>query len=95
MWDILPVPIRNFIDTIFAPPLSFLNLMIDMLNQAGTVAGKGINVNNYFSFFGYMPVEWQNVVKSAMTSIVLLAVLFLVRAIWDTYLKTKASTKWW
>lgn len=95
MWDILPGPLRNFIDSIFGPPISFLQLCIDMINRAGTVAGKGINVNNYFSFFGYLPPEWQLVVKSAMASIVLLAILFLVRAAWDTYLKSKTSTQWW
>jgi hypothetical protein len=95
MWDILPRPIRNFIDSIFGPPITFLELMRDMLANAGTVAGKGINLNNYFSFFGYMPVEWQNVVKSALTSIVLLAIMLLVRAIWDVYLKVKNSAQWW
>lgn len=95
MFDILPTPIRNFIDAIFAPPLTFLRLMRDMLNEAGTVVGKGINLNNYFGFFAYMPPEWQNVVKSALTSIVLLAILFIVRAVWDMYLKVKTSGKWW
>lgn len=95
MWDVLPVAVRNFIDSIFSPPLAFLQLMRDMLNQAGTVVGKGINLNNYFGFFGYLPTEWQNVVKSALSSVVLLAILILVKAAWDTYLRVKASGKWW
>lgn len=95
MFDLIPAPIRNFVDAIFAPPLSFLNMMRDMLNHAGTVAGKGINLNNYFSFFAYLPAEWQNVVKSALASVVLLATLWLVRSAWEMYLKVKQSTKWW
>lgn len=95
MWDILPVPIRNMIDSIFNPPLAFLNLIKDLLDNAGTVAGKGINLNNYFSFFGYLPSEWQLVVKSALTSVVLLAILFLVRSAWDMYLRVKSSSQWW
>lgn len=93
--EILPAPVKNFIDSIFAPPLSFLQLMKTMLDQAGTVAGQGINLNNYFGFFGYLPTEWQTVVQSSLASIVLLAILFLVRAAWDTYLKVKNSTQWW
>lgn len=95
MWDLLPTAIRNFIDAIFAPPLQFLNLTKDMLLNAGTVVGKGIDLSNYFSFFGYLPSEWQGVIQSALASIVLLAILFLVRALWDMYMKTKGSVKWW
>lgn len=95
MWDILPVSIRNFIDSIFSPAIVFLEMMRDMLNNVGTVAGKGIDLNNYFSFFAYMPAEWQNVVKSALASVVLLATLWLVKSAWDMYLRVKASGKWW
>lgn len=95
MWDIIPVPVRNFIDAIFSPPLTFLNLMRDMLNNASTVVGKGISLNNYFSFFSYLPIEWQRVIQSALVSIVLLAILFLVKSLWDMYLRIKSSSKWW
>lgn len=91
----LPAPIKNFIDTVFSPPFSFLQLCYDMLQNAGTVVGKGISLNNYFGWFGYLPNEWQLVVKSALASVALLAVLFLVRALWDMYLKIKQSSKWW
>lgn len=95
MWDILPLPIRNMIDSIFNPAIAFLQLIKNLLNNAGTVVGKGINLNNYFSFFGYLPPEWQAVVKSALASVVLLAILFLVRSAWDMYLRVKSSSQWW
>lgn len=95
MWDLIPGPVKNFLDSIFAPPMAFLDLMSDTLNQAGTVVGRGINLNNYFGFFGYLPAAWQNVVSSALASITLLAILWLVRAVWNMYLKTKESGKWW
>lgn len=95
MWDVLPVPVRNFIDSIFSPPLSFLQLMESMLNEAGTVVGKGIDLNNFFSFFSYLPSEWQGVVTSALVSVTLLAILLLVKAAWDTYIRVKGSVKWW
>lgn len=95
MFDILPAAVRNFIDAIFSPALSFLVLMRDMLDEAGSVVGRGINLNNYFSFFAYLPSEWQGVVQSALASCVLLGILFLVRAAWDMYLRVKQSSKWW
>lgn len=95
MWDIIPGNVRNFIDSLFAPVLSFLQLLRDVLNDVGSVVGKGINLNNYFSFFGYLPQEWQMVVQSALASITLIALLFLVRSIWNVYLKTKESIKFW
>lgn len=95
MWDLVPQSVRNFIDAIFSPPLSFLNLMKDMILNAGTVVGKGIDLNNYFGFFSYLPSEWRLVVNSALLSIGLIAVLLLVRAAWDMYLRVKGSLKWW
>lgn len=95
MFDVLPAPIRNFIDAIFSPPITFLELMQDMLSNAGTVVGRGISLGNYFSFFSYLPSEWQSVIQSALASSVLLAILFLVRSLWDMYLRVKQSSKWW
>ncbi|WP_298737665.1 hypothetical protein [uncultured Chitinophaga sp.] len=95
MFDLVPQPVRNLVDTIFGAPIGWLQLMANMIGHAGLVAGKGINLNNYFSFFGYLPSSWQLVVKSALSGIVLLATLFLVKAGWNMYLKVKSSTKWW
>lgn len=93
--DLLPQPIINFINAIFAPPKSFLTLMLDMLNRTSETVGHGINLNNYFGFFAYLPSEWQRVVQSALAAIVLLAILFLVRSAWDMYIKVKGSVQWW
>lgn len=95
MFELLPPRVQNFIDAIFAPPLQFLELTRDMLNNAGTVVGKGISLGNYFSFFAYLPTEWQSVVQSALASVTLLAILFLARSLWDMYLRVKQSVKWW
>lgn len=93
--NLVPVSVRNMIDAIFSPPLTFLQLMHDNLTRVGTVLGRGINLNNYFGFFAYLPPAWQSVVQSALASVTLLAILFIVRSLWDMYLKIKASSKWW
>lgn len=95
MTDLIPSSIKNFIDSIFNAPLSFLNLIIDTLNNVSLVAGKGINLNNYFGFFGYLPTAWQSLMHSIMGSVVFLALLFVVKAIWNMYFNVKGSIKWW
>lgn len=94
-FDLVPLPVRNFIDSVFGAPLSFLRLMGDMLQHASLIAGRGINLNNYFGFFAYLPQEWQAVVQSALAGVVLLAVIMLVKAAWNTYLNVKASLTSW
>lgn len=95
MFNIIPQPVRNFLDAVFSPVLSFLELLRDVLNDVSLVVGRGINLNNYFSFFNYLPPEWQTVIQSALASIALLASLFIVRSVWDMYLKAKNSIKYW
>jgi hypothetical protein len=95
MFDLIPVSVRNMLDAVFKPPKTFLQLIIDLLDKAGSVTGRGISLNNYFGWFGYLPPSWQLVVKSALASVALLAILFLIRSVWDMYLKAKQSAQWW
>lgn len=92
---LLPAPIRNFFDSIFAPPISFLQMASDYLSHVALVAGHGINLNNYFGFFSYLPSSWQSVVNSILAGILLLAVLQLVKAILRMYYAVKDGVKWW
>lgn len=95
MFDLVPVPVKNFIDAIFAPPLSFVGAMSDMLENAAIIAGRGLSLGNYFSFFGYLPASFQTVIQSALASVALLGVVWLVRSLWDAYMRVKGTVKWW
>lgn len=96
MYDyFLPPALRNFIDSIFSPPLEFLKLARSYLNQTSLVAGHGINLNNYLGFFGYLPPAMQAVVNSLFASITLLAILQLVKVIIRMYYAFKDGAKWW
>lgn len=95
MNDLVPQSVRNFLDSIFAAPEAFVRQMKAMLSNAGTVSSHGINLSNYFSFFAYLPAEWQMLIHQILSGITLLAILFLVRSLWDMYLRYKASGKWW
>lgn len=95
MWDLMPANVKNFIDALFSPLTSFLQLVLDMLGNVSLTVGRGINLNNYFSFFTYLPASWQTVIHSALASVALLGTVYLIRAAWDMYLKAKESGKFW
>lgn len=92
---VLPAPVRNFIDSIFAPPIKFLHMAIDYLGNVQLVAGRGINLNHYFGFFNYLPGPMQTVVQSILAAILLLAILQLVKYILRMYFLVKDAVKWW
>lgn len=94
-FNLIPQPVRNFIDSIFAPPLKFLQMCIDYLSHVALVAGHGINLNNYFGFFSYLPGPMIAVVNSILAATVFLAVLQLVKAIMRLYFFVKEAVQWW
>lgn len=91
----LPGPLRNFIDSIFSPPLEFLKMAYQYLNNVSLIAGQGINLNKYFVFFGYLPGSMQAVINSLLASIILLSILQLVKMIMRMYFAVKDGSKWW
>lgn len=95
MFDLIPANVKNFIDSIFAPPLTFLNMASEYLGHVGLIAGKGINLNHYLSFFSYLPGPLQAVVNSLLASILLLAILQLVKSIVKQFFTVKSAVKWW
>ncbi|WP_227877186.1 hypothetical protein [Paenibacillus macerans] len=67
----------------------------EYLGRVGTVAGRGINLNHYFGFFSYLPASMQAVVNSLIASILLLAVLQLVKSFVRLYFAVKDGAQWW
>jgi large-conductance mechanosensitive channel len=94
-FDLIPGPVKNFFDSIFNPPISFLQMGVDYLSNVALIAGKGISLNNYFSFFSYLPSTMQAVVNSILAAIIFLAVLQLVKSILRMYFTAKDAVKWW
>ncbi|NEU27714.1 hypothetical protein G3M74_16690 [Paenibacillus polymyxa] len=91
----LPTGLRNAVDSIFAPPLEFLTMARDYLNHVSQVAGHGINLNNYFVFFGYLPASMQAVVNSLLAGIVILGILQIIKVILRLYYAIKGGAQWW
>ncbi|MEK4973585.1 hypothetical protein CHH55_23550 [Niallia circulans] len=87
--------IHTFIDKIFQPPISFLDLAIEKLNSVNMVIAQGLNIGKYFSVFGDMPNSWQLVISSILISTVFLGSLLLFRSLMRMYYGVKEGVKWW
>lgn len=87
--------IHEFIDTVFKPPLTFLDLAIEKLQGVQTVTAQGLNIGQYFSVFGDLPTAWQLVVSSILISTVLLGSLLIFRSVMRMYFAVKEGVKWW
>lgn len=87
--------IREFLDSIFGPVISFLDLGIEKLRAVRLVTAQGLNVGKYLSVFGDMPAAWQLVISSLLISTVLLGSLLLYRSVMRLYYSAKEGIKWW
>lgn len=87
--------IISFIDKIFNPPISFLEMAIEKLQTVQLVTAQGINIGAYFSVFGDLPAAWQLVVSSILLSTVLLGSLLIFRSVMRLYYSVKEGVKWW
>lgn len=85
----------SFIDNIFEPPIAFLDLAIENLQNVQLVTAQGLDLSNYFSIFADMPIHFQLVVSSLLTSTVLLGTLIIFRAIMRLYFAIKEGVQWW
>lgn len=87
--------IKSFIDKIFGPPISFLDLAIEQLRSVQMVTAQGLDIGKYFAVFGDLPTAWQLVISSILISTVLLGVLLMFRSVMRIYYATKEGVKWW
>jgi hypothetical protein len=87
--------IHDFLDKIFGPPISFLDMGIEKLQSVNLVTAQGLNVGKYLSVFGDMPAAWQLVISSILISTVLLGSLLIFRSVARLYYSAKEGIKWW
>ncbi|MBP3041761.1 hypothetical protein J9303_20170 [Bacillaceae bacterium Marseille-Q3522] len=87
--------IRSFLDMIFDPPITFIDLGIERLRNVQQVTAQGLNVNNYLGVFGDMPPAWQLVISSILLATVILGSLLLFRSVVRLYYAIKDGVQWW
>ena len=87
--------IHSFIDKIFNPPISFLEMAIEKLQSVNMITAQGLDIGKYMSVFGDLPTAWQLVVSSILLSTVLLGTLLIFRSVMRLYYSVKEGVKWW
>lgn len=87
--------IKSFLDKIFQPPITFLDLAIEKIRGIQLVTAQGLNIGQYFSIFGDLPTAWQLVITSILISTVMLGTLLTFRSIMRIYYAVKEGVKWW
>jgi len=87
--------VTNFIDNLFAPVIAWLDKISATLNQAGTVAAKGVRLDDYFGFFAVLGPAWTGVITSFIAALTFLFVLYMVQKYGRVLLWFKDLIKWW
>lgn len=85
----------NFIDSLFAPILQFLDLMAARIAGIGSIAAKGIRLDDYFGFFSLIGPEWTGVITSLITAILFLYTLEAIQSQSGVLMWFKKLFKWW
>lgn len=88
-------PIRNWVDNIFCPIITFLDLARSKLAAVSLMMGQGLNIGKYFKIFGDLPTSWQLVVSSLLLMVVTLGGLLIYRSAMRIYYSIKEGVKWW
>lgn len=87
--------IKSFLDKIFQPPITFLELAKERLDDVGSITARGLNVRQYLSVFGDLPAAWQMVVSNLLLVTVLLMSLIIFKSVMRMYFALKEGVKWW
>lgn len=87
--------IVQFLDSIFGPPIAFLDIATERLQAVQLTMAQGLDIGQYFRVFGDLPSAWQMVVVSLLASTVLLGTLLTFRSIMRLYYAVKEGVHWW
>jgi hypothetical protein len=86
---------QRIIDTIFDPIIQILATARDYLDQAATVAARGLNLDYYLGPVAMLGWEWKALISSVIASAFLLLIVVVARKAYGMYLALKEGVKWW
>lgn len=86
---------RNLIDSIFDPIFSILDNMQSKIDSIGTIAAKGIDLDNYFGFITILGPSWSGVISSLLAALLFITILYTIKTNSRIYLWFKDLIKWW
>lgn len=87
--------VTNFIESIFNPVISILDLIISKLSSIGTVAAKGVRVSDYFGFFNILGNAWSSLIMQFIAALTFIFVLYMIQKYNRVLLWFKDLIKWW
>ena len=87
--------LKSIIDTILGPAITFLQFALDKLTSISLIADRGLNLNYYLGPIGALGPSWVTLVKSVISSLVLLCIVLVAKTAYNIYLNAKMGVKWW
>lgn len=85
----------NFLKSVFDPVFDWFDLMIDRINTLGTIAVKGVRLDDYFGFFAILGPSWSGVITYLISCLIFLLVLYVLQKQSRLILWFKDVIKWW
>lgn len=86
---------RDLVDSITGPAQQLLQSGIDRINSIPLVAARGLNLDYFLGPISMLGPAWVGLVKTVIGSIILIATVFFIRALYNLYLAFKQGIKWW
>lgn len=75
--------------------IAWLDQIRDKLAGIGTVAAKGIRLDDYFGFFAILGPAWSGVISSFLAALTFLFILYMIQKYGRVLLWFKDLIKWW
>lgn len=86
---------RSLIDTIFQPVLTWLQSIINSINDMSVPLSRPINIDNYFGYFALFGSGWQDFVQTVCALAFIYGICYLVVIQIGLFSKFKDIIKWW
>lgn len=87
--------IRDLVDSITGSAIQMLQDAFDRISSITLVAARGLNLDYFLGPVSMLGTPWVNLITSIVASIILIATVFVVRAIYNLYLRFKEGVRWW
>lgn len=87
--------IKNFIDTIFAPILTWLNMISLQIRNLSVPVSHPLDFNKYFGQFAFLGPKWMLVITTLCGLAFVYFIIFFIMNARGLYQKFKDSIQWW
>lgn len=86
---------RNIIDSIFGPVLTWLNDIYVSISNLFVPLSRPINFGRYFGYFSFLGPVWITFIQTVCTLAFIYFVVYLIKTQTGLFLKFKDFIKWW